>query len=564
MAAVLVLISAGVMAVLLAALLAGTLAPWTIGLGWVIGAAAAAAAWRAQRSEDRWEQPGPLGWFILACAALFVLRTSFWLAWEQGADLRVGSPKNLGDFALHFVHVAFLERAPAFWPLNPIAAADPLTYPPGMALWTVMLDRAGFSLFGAFAFGSLLGLGLGVAACWRWGGAFAVAVLLCNGGLAGWAALQGGAWIDFQDGQVWKNIPHAMLTTQRGLLYALPAGLWLLVRWREVFVRAQGAWGWTDWWLYCTLPLFHAHTFLALSLLLGVWFLAGLSRRALLGYVGAAFPVAALLLWQVTNGFAVGGGLRWDPGWIGEGGSVVKSLIFSYGAWLAVLPALALLTGWRWWRRREPAARETAAFLWPGCGLLGICGLVVFQPWAWDNTKLMLWGWLLAAPMVWQSWLVDVVRAWRAPVLFALFFSGWVSLIGGLLASREGYGIANRVELSDARMAARQLRVDEPVAAAPDYNHVLLLAGQPLVLGYDGHLWSHGIDYRARMGQLEALMHGGPDWRERADELDVDYLFWGLKEEQRFPGSVKGWSGEAVVHRGPAGTLYRIRQDGAP
>jgi hypothetical protein len=558
-AAVLVLISAGVMTVLLAAMAVGTLAPWTIGLGWVLGAAAAVAAWRAQTGADQWERPGPLGWLVLVSAGLFVLRTSFWLAWEQGSDLRVGSPKNIGDFALHFTHVAFLERAPAFWPLNPIAAADPLTYPPGMALWTVMLDRIGFSLFGAFAFGSLLGLGLGVAAGWRWGGVFAVTVLLCNGGLAGWAALQGGAWVDFQDGQVWKSIPHAMLTTQRGLLYALPAGLWLLVRWREIFVRGQGTWGWTDWWLYATLPLFHAHTFLALSLLLGGWFLMGLPRRVLLGYVGAAFPLASLLLWQVTNGFSVGGGLRWDPLWMGEGGSVGKSLLFSFGAWLLLLPAVAAWTGWRWWRRREPAAREVAAFMWPGCALLVVCALVVFQPWAWDNTKLMLWGWLLAAPMVWDGWLAAVTRWGRAPVLLALFFSGWASLIGGLLGSREGHGIANRVELSDARLAVRQLPVDAPVAAAPDYNHVLLLAGQPLILGYDGHLWSHGIDYRERLVHLEALMRGGADWRDHADKLDVDYLFWGSKETQRFNDAARGWMNQTVVHRGPAGTLYRIR-----
>ncbi len=558
-AVALMLMSAGVTAVQLAAMFAGTLAPWTIGLGWLVGAAAAVVSWRALPDDIKWERPGLLGWFVLACACLFVLRTSLWLAWEQGMDLRVGSPKNIGDFSLHFTHVAFLERVPPFWPLNPIAGADPLTYPPGMALWTVMLDRIGFSLFGAFAFGSLLGLGLGLAACWRWGGAFAVAVLMCNGGLAGWAVLKGGVWVDFQDGQVWKSIPHAMLATQRGLLYALPAGLWLLVRWREVFVRGRGAWSWIDCWIYATLPLFHVHTFLALSLLLGTWFIAGLPRRALLGYVGAAFPVAGFLLWRVTNGFAVGGDLRWDPRWLGEGGGVGKSLLLSFGAWLLVLPAVAAWIGWRWWRRREPVAREIGAFLWPGCGLLVVCALVVFQPWAWDNTKLMLWGWLLAAPMVWHGWLAAAPRWGRAPLLLGLFFSGWVSLFGGLLVSRQGHGIANRLELDDARMAVRQLPVTMPVAAAPDYNHVLLLAGQPLVLGYDGHLWSHGINYRDRMVQLEALMSGGSDWREYADKLGADYLFWGNKEARRFSGSAMGWRDQPVVHHGPAGTLYRIR-----
>ena len=69
-----------------------------------------------------------------------------------------------------------------------------------------------------------------------------------------------------------------MFVTQRGLLYAIPAGVLLLWHWREKFFRqgAQGQEGrrsgplpfWVELSLYASMPLFHVHTFLALSIVL--------------------------------------------------------------------------------------------------------------------------------------------------------------------------------------------------------------------------------------------------------------------------------------------------------
>ena len=83
-----------------------------------------------------------------------------------------------------------------------------------------------------------------------------------------------------------------MLVTQRGLLYALPAGLLLLCHWRRKYFsnadaprqgrRLQAALlpFWLELTLYATMPLFHMHTFIALSLLAAFLFVMATPGRA--------------------------------------------------------------------------------------------------------------------------------------------------------------------------------------------------------------------------------------------------------------------------------------------
>src|SRR4029077_14214502 len=128
-------------------------------------------------------------------------------------------------------------------------------------------------------------------AFYRWGGTFGVAGFLFNGGVAGFQILNFfntstfGKFSDYQgiSAIAWKSIPLSKFVTQRGLLYAIPAGLLLLWHWREQFFRIGAVAGvadpdtmvndrgcsplpfWVELALYASMPLFHVHTFLALS-----------------------------------------------------------------------------------------------------------------------------------------------------------------------------------------------------------------------------------------------------------------------------------------------------------
>src|SRR5207245_5161954 len=112
-----------------------------------------------------------------------------------------------------------------------------------------------------------------------------------------------------------------MFVTQRGLLYAIPAGLLLLRQWRVKYGSDSDQENqllpvWAEYILYATMPLFHVHTFIALSIVLLVLFLSRpTSRSPLLKLVAAAFLPAFFFVWLTTDNMRAGSILAWHFGW---------------------------------------------------------------------------------------------------------------------------------------------------------------------------------------------------------------------------------------------------------
>src|SRR5437868_10767637 len=112
-----------------------------------------------------------------------------------------------------------------------------------------------------------------------------------------------------------------MFVTQRGLLYAIPAGLAVLWQWHTKYsnderVREYRLPFWVEYLLYASMPLFHIHTFLALSIVLAVIFLGRAeSRRSILRLVALAFVPATFFVWLGTDHLHAGSMIGWQPGW---------------------------------------------------------------------------------------------------------------------------------------------------------------------------------------------------------------------------------------------------------
>ncbi len=114
-----------------------------------------------------------------------------------------------------------------------------LHYPAGIDIFNAMLKLAGCDDFRALIWVGLAGCAVTCYALLRWGGWFAVMGFLCNSGAAGWKFFRhfGMEFADYQEEMDWKSIMLSMFVTQRGLLYAIPAGLLLLAVWRAQWFR---------------------------------------------------------------------------------------------------------------------------------------------------------------------------------------------------------------------------------------------------------------------------------------------------------------------------------------
>src|SRR6266496_2906024 len=267
-------------------------------------------------------------WAMAVCFAMFAVRSFCWLFYIDGSDYKIQSPNNLGDLSLHLTLIKNFANGVALWPDNPIFVFSKLRYPAGIDLFNALLSLVHIDLLIGLVWVGLLSSLAIFYGFYRWGGTFAVAGFLFNGGIAGFQFLdyQGTAADIAHKPIAWKSIALSMLVTQRGWLYAIPAGLVLLWHWREKFFIQSPVAGFADpgqvgdgiksettavnahgyrkgplpWWVelsvYASMPLFHLHTFIALTIVLVVGlfferatelkFIVNLLRREGIGGIG--------------------------------------------------------------------------------------------------------------------------------------------------------------------------------------------------------------------------------------------------------------------------------------
>ena len=489
--------------------------------GMVIGAMAFAST-----SKRKTPSLTPWDWLMFAVFAIASLRAFLWLIYRVGDEVRILSPYNLGDISLHIQFIRYLASGVSFWPESPILSGTPMVYPLGADLWNSLLLLIGVPLEQGLIWAGLAGAMVTAWALWRWGGAFAIAALLFNGGLAGFAIFQTGQISDFQSEMAWKNIFLTMFVTQRGLLYALPCGLLLLQAWREDFFGEGSKIPQSvQFLLYASLPLFNAHAFLFLSLTLAsIFIFQPSSRRQLIVFVALALIPASIAAYFVTGYFSASSGLRWLPGWM-QGSHGAIFWIANFGITLPLVVVLA-------WKGIIQGNASSRSFCIPALGVGVLCGFIAFAPWEWDNTKLMLWSWIACAPFLWELVLKPLPRLLSSGLCVILFFSGAVSLIGGL-DGRHGYELSTRLELATARIALNDVPPGTRIAIDPQFNHPAILLGYPVVCGYEGHLWSHGLKYRDTWDKLALVLKQQPDWRQTAQEIGAKWVY--LKGQKTIP-----------------------------
>lgn len=545
-------VAVAVVAALLLACLGGGLAGHHGGVGLLslaLGVFAAVLSWRMM-SETRQRNESPRSfwdWLMIGIFTCASARAFFWLLYEDGDWWKILSPNNLGDLSLHLAFIHWMAATQHWWPASPILAGDPLRYPPGSDLFNSLLLIAGVPVVQGLLWCALCGAALTGYALWRWGRGIALAALLFNGGLAGTVLLQGG---DPDAASEWKNLFLTLFVTQRGFLFALPAGLLLLVAWREENFGSDGRITIPlpiQALLLAVTPLFSIHAALYLGVaMVGVSLAAPASRMRLMKLALFSWPLMAFFGWLVATG--AGGpsavhsiGLK--SGWMSDG--TVKFWFWNFGI---ALPLGVLLAGLLFRKGgssedQKEVLQEARAFVWPAAFVFLCCMLIRFAPWAWDNTKLMLWSWIVIAPYLWSELIRERPLVLRVIVLMLLFGSGAMTLEAGL-DGRHGYELIKRSSLDETAWILRDVPREGVVACAPEFNHPVLMLGHPVVCGYEGHLWSHGLDYQARLAALNEMMAGDPGWQQKARELGVDAIYWSDLEKARWPDSKLPWAKE--------------------
>ena len=388
-------------------------------------------------------------WILAGFFVIFAVRSFCWLLFVDGTELKIQSPVNLGDLGLHLTHIQFFANGVRLWPSNPIYVfSDHLRYPAGIDFFNALLLKSGVDPIRGLVWVGLLASVATFFAFYRWGGGFAIAGFLFNGGLAGFNFLRNFKFVDYQDVNniAWKSIPLTMFVTQRGLLYAIPAGLILLWHWREKYFRAsQGRRSgplpfWVELSFYASMPLFHLHTFIALSIALVCLFVAGdpQIRGHILTLVLSALIPATFFVWLISDHFNASSVLEFHPGWAQHEGEFkmpfFRFWFSNFGILVPLVLTLIGFVGWQAYRSHQTRRLELSAAIAVGLGAFVLSFWRIGKQgfaWSWAIVflfALVLLAWSTARVVKggfgWEKKLPEEVAfIFTAAAIFVFFFS---------------------------------------------------------------------------------------------------------------------------------------------
>lgn len=510
-----------------------------------------------------------LTWLIAGIFAAFALRAFSEALFIKNGILYANDPY---DTPMHVSYVNYLASGVAFWPADCIFSREPLHYPIGVDLFTSLLVIEGVPIQWCFLALGVLASAATAKTLWKWGGTFTVAGFLFNGGLEGFKYLAGKELEKISYEVDWKSIPIVMFALQRTFLYALPAGLILLISWRKRLLKNEkGLPLWIEWCLYTTMPLFHIHTFMFLSAMLGIWTLTGPNRKETIKLILLSVPIATLLV-KLVAGFGNAGIIHLQWGWCQGDQEFWRYWLGNFG----ILPILtALLPVWLLVAKNGRQAEARIAI--PSILLFLVFLNVMFAPYNWDNSKLLLWCYLGILPAIGEmllsakAWLENKLAKTRtgwllaqggfAAVLTLLFFSGAITLWDYIEKGPRTWELASVKELKEIKAATAGIPPERTyVCLRDEANHPLLLAGHKIPAGFGVHLWSHGYKYTSETEkEVDDILNGAPDWERCAKDLKADYVFWGRDEREKFPTSTAPWAKAPIKAKGKDWTLYDLR-----
>jgi hypothetical protein len=296
---------------------------------------------------------------------------------------------------------------------------------------------------------------------------------------------------------------------------------------------------------------------------LTAWILLPRSHRALwTWFFGAALIIALPQMWWSTHNSAVDAGkfFEWQFGWDHGQENPFWFWLKNTGLFIPLTVAALL------WRHdgKPLVSRKLLLFFLPFTLCFIIPNVMKMAPWIWDNIKVLFYWWLASAPLV----ALLLARLWRQGIVkraIAVFLLAGVTLAGGLdvaaivLRSNE-YGIFTAPGIQFAELIKREAPPQAVVIHAPVHNHPVFLTGRRSLMGYPGHVWTHGLEFGPRESEIRRVYAGAPDAAAILRKYDVDYAVVSPLEENIMTVNDQFFSSFQLVGEVGEYRLYKIKQ----
>jgi hypothetical protein len=474
-------------------------------------------------------------------------------AWYSGGG-------SWADLALHSTFINYFSQQTIFSLRNPIYAQEQITYPFMINFYSSHLVRYGLPIQDALFLPSIFLIILALillyyialdtchAAIAPWITSF---LFFGNGGVGGLLAVPailssiggelGKLSIDYTNiselGYYWTNIVSTHILPQRSFLVGLPVYLSILLILLKNLKQTNRQLLFIAAMLIGLLPLYHVHTFLvSFGLFIGVtsWLLI---KKQLPWKIAATLFLLIVVLigpqlfWQFSH-TVTSQMPKVLIGWMNK----PTQTIFSF--WLknmGLFLPIFLISFFYIFVKKNNTPLKVIAVLSLICFI--ISNLIIFQANAWDNIKVMLLNYFVFTLVVTHLLVKIGQRSYVAKILVTFLVlvmcaSGFLSIIR---EHQTLWKIASPSDLQLIELVKKNTDPSSVFLTADTHNHPIpMIGGRPIVMGYRGWLWTHGINYRTTELDVRAIFTGQKNALQLINQYNIRYIAVSSLEKSQY------------------------------
>ena len=299
------------------------------------------------------------------------------------------------------------------------------------------------------------------------------------------------------------------------------------------------------------------------SLAFALWrLLPPAHRNSWLAFFIAASIIALPQMWWSTHNSAVEAGkfFEWQFGWDHGRESVVWFWFKNTGLFIPLTIAAIL------WRTKKEllVSRRLLMFFLPFTLCFIIPNVLKMAPWIWDNIKVLFYWWLASAPLV----ALLLARLWRqgglkkaiAACLFVCVTLAGALDVAAIVLRSSSYEVFNDQGIKFSELIKQQTAPRALVIHAPVHNHPVFLTGRRSLLGYPGHVWTHGLEYGEREAEIRRVYAGAPDADAILRKYGVEYVVVSPLERNILSVNEQFFSKFQIVGEVGGYRLYKITE----
>lgn len=409
------------------------------------------------------------------------------------------------------------------------------------------------------------------------------------------------------------NIPAAMIIPQRAFFIGVTIGVWVLnllllglekkektnfvlTRWYQMLfdkkiknkLNQQQKLFLTAGLLAGILPIAHMHSFIAIVIITGTiclfhmspWIKKPKSKavaiqklKQLFFFIVPAGIISTILYFSfIHGGIEVDNFMTVSLGWTATQNLAINAtLLTKIGAWIKMWLQLwgtflpLVIFAFYYLKKNKQLKKYLATF--SGFILIFIlANIIVFQPTAWDNTKLFAWVYLglsiLLAQLIFELWHKSKeLKILTIILLITLSFSGSVELIRIFNFKQNTYLLSSTQEINLAQKIADNTKTDAVFLTSTKHNHPIpLWANRPIFLGYLGWVKNFGFDPTVRIQEVHSIFSGQTNANKIIIKNKISYIYVGPLEKREFIVNYNYLSQFPVAFENENTIVYDTRQ----